>query len=88
MEEFKLKALQTATQPTKFWCRYVNDTCTINTKFHVQALFTHLNSQHQSITCTIEEDGTLPMLEVLMEKENNKGKDRGLQKEDTHTDPY
>ena len=49
IHEFKLKVLQIATHPPKFWGRYIDDTGTINKEIHVQVLFTHINSQYQSM---------------------------------------
>ena len=64
--------LEMVEHPPKFWGRYVDDERVITKKINVQALLDHINQQHESITFTIEEegtDGTLPMLDVRMIKE-------------------
>ncbi|XP_013411770.1 uncharacterized protein LOC106174656 [Lingula anatina] len=90
MEEFEMKALQTTPNPPKFWGRYVDDTGVVSKKTHVQALFEHINAQHQSIHFTIEEEnveGSLPMLDVKMTKDKERIKTTVYRKA-TNTDHY
>ena len=68
MEVFEIKALATAPNLPCFWGWYIDDTGTVQKKHYVQGLFKHINSQHESIAFTVEEQdskGYLPMLDVM-----------------------
>jgi hypothetical protein len=90
MEEFEIRALATAPNPPRLWCRYVDDTGTVQKKHHVEGLFQHINGQHESIAFTIEEqdsDGNLPMLDVMWSRKGNQiGTD--VYRKPTHMDHY
>ena len=46
----------------------VDDTGTVQKKYHVQSLFKHIISQHESIDLTMEEqdsEGNLPMVDEM-----------------------
>ena len=89
MEEFELKALKTVKHPPKFWGRY-GDNGVNNKKIHVQALFDHINEQHDSIIFMIVEEGaagTLPILDVRMISEG-KNITTDVYRKETHMDHY
>ena len=68
MEMFEIKALATAPNPSCFWGWYADDTGRVQKKHHVQGLYEHINSQHESIAFTVEErdsEGNLPMLDLM-----------------------
>ena len=72
MEMFEIKALATTPIHPSFWGWYVDDTGTVQKKDHEE---THINSQHESIAFTVEEQnskGNLPMLDVMWRQEGDK----------------
>ena len=90
MEMFEIKALATSPNPPCFWGWYVDDTCTVQKKHHVQSLFEHTNGQHESIAFTVEEqdsEGNLPMLDVMWKLEGDKIS-TDVYIKPTHTDHY
>ncbi|XP_078698375.1 uncharacterized protein LOC144925943 [Branchiostoma floridae x Branchiostoma belcheri] len=91
MEEFERKALDTAPHRPKFWDRYVDDTAGIvNQQAHEQELFEHINQQHDSIKFTMEreQDGRLPMLYVMLIKNQDRTITTDVYRKETHTDHY
>jgi len=66
MEEFKERAIATATYKPKIWKRYVGDTFTVLGKDYADDFLQHLNSQKPTIrfTMEIEKDNTIPFLDT------------------------
>ena len=69
MEEFEIKALNTAPNAPTLWKRFVDDTFVVIKKCHQEEFFHHINTIEDSIQFTAETtqaDGTLPFLDVLV----------------------
>ena len=52
MEDFEVKAIQTAKNPPKIWKRYVDDTCVILSSASKDEFFHHINSIDSRIQFT------------------------------------
>ena len=73
MEEFKIKALSSASPP-HLWLRYIDDTFAIQQAKQSHQLLWHINSQYPHIQFTMEdsiEDGTLPFLDTPVSPGSN-----------------
>ena len=55
MEDFEMRALNTAPQPPLMWKRYVDDTCVIIKAAQQQSFLNHINSIDKKIQFTSEE---------------------------------
>ena len=54
MEDFEMRALNTATQPPLMWRRFVDDTCVIIKAVQQQSFLNHINSIDKNIQFTSE----------------------------------
>ena len=66
MEEFEVRAIETAKNPPKLWKRFVDDTCVILSSRSKEEFYQHINSIDPRIKFTTEEskpDGSIPFLE-------------------------
>ena len=90
MEDFEQKALSSFHTPLKFWGRYVDDTMVIIDKNLIDEFTDHINNQHSAIKFTIEKesDGSLPMLDVLMTRDDIGNLRFKVYRAPTHTDQY
>ena len=72
MEAFEKVALQTTDKKPKIWLCYVDDILVIwgHGKEHLQVFLNHLNSQHNNIKFTLEEekDNKIAFLDVIVER--------------------
>ena len=69
MEDFDMRALNTAPQPPLIWKRYVDDTCVIVKAAQQQFFLDHINSIGKNIQFTAEEprpDGSIPFMDILL----------------------
>ena len=69
MEDFEMRALNTAPQPPLMWKRFVDDTCVIIKAAQQQSFLNHINSIDKNIQFTSEEprlDGSIPFLDILL----------------------
>ena len=91
MEEFKVKALQSAPHPPHPWLRFVDDTLVIQKAEHSQHLLNHINSQDLNIQFTVEEpasDGSIPLLDTKVMPGPNNTILTTVYRKPTHTDQY
>ncbi|XP_033118412.1 uncharacterized protein LOC117118036 [Anneissia japonica] len=92
LEEFEQLALLSATKQPKLWLRYVDDTFIIwqHSKVYLDGFPDHLNSQHKSIMCTMEEEHnrSLPFLDVLVTRQDAGTLSHAVYRKPTHTDRY
>ena len=76
----------------KIWVRYVDDIFEIAKKDKVQDLTDHLNQSDDTgnikFTVEVEEDGKLPMLDVLMHRTEEKKLKTTVYRKKTHTNRY
>ena len=69
MEEFEVRAIQTAKNPPKMWKRFVDNTCVILKSANKEEFFHHINNIDPKIPFTSEEskpDGSIPFLDCLV----------------------
>ena len=91
MEYLEQKALSTAPNPPRFWCRYVDDTFVIHKEANKQGFLQHINSVDPAIKFTVEdnkEDGSIPFLDTIVKPEVNGSLSITVYRKPTHTDQY
>ena len=91
MEEFEVKALNSCPHLPFLWLRFVDDTIVITKAEHKQPLLQLINNQDPHIQFTIEEltqQGTLPLLDMLVTIESNNTFSTSVYRHPTHTDQY
>ena len=91
MEDFEMRALNTAPQPPLMWKRYVDDTCVIIKAAQQQSFLNHINSIDKNIQFTSEEprpDGSIPFLDILLTPGEDGKITTSVFRKPTHTDLY
>ncbi|XP_066265892.1 uncharacterized protein [Branchiostoma lanceolatum] len=90
MEWFESRALATFPSPPKVWVRYVDDAGAVMKSSLIEPFHRHLNSIHPNIKFTkeLEENGSLPMLDVLMSRKEDGRLKFSVFRKSTHTDQY
>jgi hypothetical protein len=92
MEDFEKKALSTAPRRPKCFFRYVDDSFLVwpHGTAALQEFLKHMNSQHPSITFTmeVEEHGQLPFLDILIRRKEDGSLGHTVYRKPTHTDLY
>ena len=91
MEDFEVKAIQTAKNPPKMWKRYIDDTCVILSSASKDEFFHHINSIDPRIQFTSEEskpDGSIPFLDCLVIPQADGSIMTTVYRKPTHTDMY
>ena len=91
MEEFEVRAIQTANNPPKMWKRFVDDTCVILKSANKEEFFHHINHIDQRIQFTSEEskpDGSIPFLDCLVTPQADGSIVTAVYRKPTHTDMY
>ena len=69
MEDVEERALNSCSNPPKFWKRYVDDVCVAMKKDKINDFLSHLNSIELTIKFTVEtedDDNTLPFLDTRL----------------------
>ena len=91
MEDYEVKAIQTAKNPPKMWKRYVDDTCVILSSTNKDDFFHHINSIDSRIQFTSEDskpDGSIPFLDSLVMLQPDGSIKTAVFRKPTHTDMY
>ena len=91
MEDFEVKAINTAKNPPKMWKRYVDDTCVILDSIIKEEFFHHINSIDPKIQFTPEDsnpDGSIPFLDTLVMPQPDGSIKKTVFRKPTHTDMY
>ena len=91
MEEFEVRAIETAKNPPKLWKRFVDDTCVILSSGSKEEFFQHINSIDPRIQFTTEEskpDGSIPFLDCLVTPHTDGSIHTAVYRKPTHTDMY
>ena len=92
MEHFEEMALNTATKRPSTWLRYVDDTFVIwnGDRNELNEFLTHLNSLRSSIqfTMEIEDNNSLPFLDVLVTKNDSGLRTSVYRKKDPYRSLY
>ena len=63
-----VEGIETFTDPPRLWKRYVDDTFMIMKRSELSEFLTHLNKIENSIQFTMEKEGCLPFLELLVKR--------------------
>ena len=90
MEDFETKALASYPNPPRFWGPYVDDTLVIIKSDQIDSFTTHINSQHPAIKFTIEKevDNKIPVLDVLIVRDDTGQLSFQVYRKPTHTEQY
>ena len=91
MEDFEMRAINTASQPPLMWKRSVDDTCVIIKAVQQQIFLNHINSMVKNIQFTAEEprtDGSIPFLDILLTPGVDGSIATTVFRKPTHTDLY
>ena len=91
MDYLEQKALSTAPNPPRFWCRFVDDTFVIHKEVNKQGFLQHINSVDPAIRFTVEdnkEDGSIPFLDTIVKPEADGTLSITVYRKPTHTDQY
>ena len=90
MEHFEGESLRSASHPSRYWYRFVDDTWVIQ-QAHKQLFLENINSIDPSIKFTVEgnqENGVIPFLDTLVKPEADNSLSIKVYCEPTHTDQY
>ena len=91
MEEFEVRAIETAKNPPKMWKRYVDDTCVILSSAIKEEFFQHINSIDPRTQLTSKEakpDGSIPFLDCLVTPQTDGSINTAVYRKPTHTYMY
>jgi hypothetical protein len=92
MENFEKKALDSFPLKPSRWKRYVDDTNVLwpHGKVELQKFFLHLNSISEDIkfTMKLEENDSIPFLDVLIKRKSNGDLGHAVYRKKTHTENY
>ena len=92
MEHFESRALETAPLKPHFWKRFFDDTFVVwpHPKDTLVPFLNHLNrhSPHIQFTMEIEQNNSLPFLDVLVTCNDNGSLSHQVYRKKTHTDRY
>ena len=91
MEEFEIKAINTAEYPPRIWKRYVYDTCVVIYAANKEGFLEHINSIDPHIQFTTEDakaDGSIPFLDTIVMSQPDNSLLTSVYRKPTHTDLY
>ena len=91
MEDFEVKAINSAPHPPNLWKRFVDDTFTIIKSTQKRSFLDHLNSIHHHIQFTSEDsrpDGSMAFLDILITPKEDGSLSTTVYRTLTHTDLY
>ena len=89
MEHFDRKALWSASHPSRYWFRFVDDTWVIQQKAHKQAFLDHINSIDPAIKFTVEGNqgnGVIQVLDTLVTPQTDNSLSITVYHKPTHAD--
>jgi hypothetical protein len=90
MEHFEKQTISPAAKKQTRCHRYVDNTFVVwpHGKYELQSFLKHLNSVHQNIAFTmeVEQQGTLPLLDVLVKRRLDDSLGHSVYKKPIHTD--
>ena len=91
MEDFKVKAINTAQCPPKMWKRNVDNTCVILDSARKEEFLEHINSLHPHNQFILEDakpDGSIPFLDTIVMPQPNGSLKTTVYRKPTYTDMY
>ena len=91
MEHSEREALRSASNPPRYWFRFVDDTWVIQQQAHKQLFLDHINSTDPAIKFTVkgnQENGAIHFLDTLVKPEVDNSLSIKVYCKPTHTDQY
>ena len=91
MEDFEVKAINTAQYPPKMWKRYVDDTCVILDSVRKEEFFNHINSLDPHIQFTSEDakpEWSIQFLDTIVMPQSDGSLKTTVYRKPTYTDMY
>ena len=91
MEDFEIKAINTAEYHPRIWKRYVDDTCVIIEDTKKEGFLEHINSidpHIQFTTADAKKDGSIPFLDTIIMPQPDDSLLTSVYRKPTHTDLY
>ena len=91
MEDFEIKAINSAEYPPRMWKRYVDDTFVVTDSARKEKFLEHINNLHPYIQFTTEDakpDGSLPFLDTVVMPQPDNSLLTSVYRKFTHTDLY
>ena len=91
MEDFEIKAINTAEHPPRIWKRYVDDTSVVIETEKKEGFQEHINSVDPHIHFTPEDakaDGSVPFLDTIVMPQPGNSLFTSVYRKPTHTDLY
>ena len=91
MEHFEREALHSASNPPRYWYRFVDDTWIIQQSVHKQGFLEYINSIDPAIKSTVEGsqgNGGIPFLDTLVTQEAVNSLSITVYHKPTHTEQY
>ena len=89
MEDFEIKAINTAEHPSRIWKRYVDDTFVVIESAKKDKFLEHINKMDPQIQFTTEDakaDGSIPFLDTLVMPQSDNSLLTSVYRKPTHTD--
>ena len=89
MEYLEQEALSTAPHPSRFWCRFVDDTFAVHKEVNKQGFLQHINIIDPAIKFTVEDnkkDGSISFLDTIVKP--NGSLSITANRKPMHTDQY
>ena len=91
MEEFEIKAINTAEHPPRIWKRYVDDTFVVINAAKKEVFLEHIHSVDPHIQFKTEDakaDGSIPFLDTVVMPQPDNSLLTSVYRKSTHTDLY
>ena len=91
MEDFEIKAINSAAVPSRIWKRFVDDTFVVIDSTRKEKFLKHVNNMDPHIQFTTEDakpDGSLPFLDTIVLPQPDNSLLTSVYKKPTHTDLY
>ena len=91
MEDFEIKAINSAVDPPRIWKRFVDDTFVVIDYARKEKFLEHINNMDPHIQFTTEDakpDGSLPFLDTIVFPQPHNSLLTPVHRKPTHADLY
>ena len=91
MEDFEIKAINSAVDPPRIWKRFVDDTFVVIDSTRKENFLEHINNMDPHIQFTTDDakpDGSLPFLDTIVLQQPDNSLLTSVHRKPTYTDLY